>query len=82
MFQVGQKVKTRNGRNARVLCVDLCSAYSVVAAVMSNNVEVIYYYDKDGKINGNETPMDLIYERENDKLLHGSSRAYSYFIQG
>ncbi len=62
MFQVGQKVKTRDGRNARILCVDLCSIYSVVAAVMSNSVEVIYYYESNGKVNDVETPLDLINE--------------------
>ena len=62
MFQVNQKVKTRDGRNARILCNDLCSFYSVVAAVMTDETEIIYYYDVDGKVNGYETPMDLIYE--------------------
>ncbi len=62
MFQVNQRVKTRDGRDARVLCVDLCSIYSVVAAVMSNGVEIINYYQEDGKVNGFETPLDLIHE--------------------
>lgn len=62
MFQVGQEVKTRDGRVARILCVDLLSIYSIVAAVMRDDVEVIYYYDADGKVNGQETPVDLIHE--------------------
>ncbi len=64
MFQVGQRVKTRNGRDARVLCVDLHSCYSMVAAVMTDGKEVLYYYQEDGKVKNFETPMDLIYDQQ------------------
>lgn len=60
MFQVGQKVKTRDGRSVRILCVDLHSIYPVVAAVMTNDIEIINFYNHDGKIKDVETKMDLI----------------------
>lgn len=62
MIEVGQKLKTRDGRDARILCVDFDNVYPVVAAVMCFENEVIYFYNKDGKIKDIETHIDLMTE--------------------
>ena len=60
MFQVGQKVKTRDGRDARIICTDFVSIYCVLAAVMTGDIEILYYYNKEGKNKDFETPIDLV----------------------
>lgn len=60
MFHVGQKVKTRDGRDARILCTDFRNMYSVVAAILNDDTEIIYFYDSNGKVKNFETPVDLI----------------------
>lgn len=67
MFKVGDKVKMRNGKEARILCTDLKNPNGpIVAAFFVGNFEVArnftadgYYYSSDS-----ETQYDLIKEPE------------------
>lgn len=60
-FEVGQRVRTKEGQPARILCVDFNNPlFSIVAAVKLNGFETIFYYDKDGRVNMQNTPLNLV----------------------
>lgn len=63
-FRVGDVTTTRNGRKARIICVDLDSSrYTVVAAIRLNETseERLVARTSMGKLyNKKETPLDLL----------------------
>lgn len=64
MYTLESKVKTRDGRKARIIAVDRKhGSYPVIALVMGDTVvEVAYYYYSNGRFfaDGLESPLDLI----------------------
>ena len=58
----GAKVETRSGRSVRILCTDIKSAYSIVAATMcEDGEEAVTEYDADGHFcKGCEDNCDLV----------------------
>lgn len=62
----GAKVETRSGRAVRILCTDIKSAYSIVAAVMcKDGEEAVTEYDANGHFCiGSEDNCDLVIVEE------------------
>jgi len=62
-IQLGKKYKTRNGFNARVICVDCKGTqYPVIALVEQDNFDVVYSYSEYGfyDVNYEKHDLDLI----------------------
>jgi hypothetical protein len=88
MFEVGQKVKTRSGLDARILCTDLrtgCnSPFTVVAAVLfSDGEERARNYMANGRYRTDiEDPSDLMLPaRDVWVVLHASGCLEIYEIE-
>jgi len=64
MFKVGDKGKTRNGMDYRVICVDVVGNEPVVALLADEDgIESSYHYHEDGCFYGDgEGDLDLIKE--------------------
>ena len=62
----GAKVETRSGRSVRILCTDIKSAYSIVAATMcEDGEEAVTEYDANGHFCiGSEDNCDLVIVEE------------------
>ena len=62
----GAKVETKSGRSVRILCTDIKSAYSIVAATMcEDGEEAVTEYDADGHFcKGCEDNCDLVIVEE------------------
>ena len=62
----GAKIETRSGRAVRILCTDIKSAYSIVAATMcEDGEEAVTEYDADGHFCiGSEDNCDLVIVEE------------------
>lgn len=62
----GAKVETRDGRDARILCTDIKSEYSIIAAVMcKDGEEAVTEYDANGHFCiGSEDNCDLVIVEE------------------
>lgn len=64
MIEMGKKYKTRDGRNARVLCVDFKSNAPVIALISyPNGKELALNFDKNG-VKGSDQNLDLIEVKE------------------
>jgi hypothetical protein len=80
-YEVGQRLRTRSGFPARILCTNLANEkFNIVAAVKMHGNEVIYYYNSEEK--EMKTSLDLVsnyidYTREMDacigNLLNGTT---------
>jgi hypothetical protein len=62
MIDINKKYRTRDGKNVRVLCVDLGSMQPVVAAVTTEKGEQLELYCLDGCyfVEGGPNPRDLV----------------------
>lgn len=62
MFKVGDKVKTRDGHDARILATDLKGSDSIAAAVVIGDCEYISMHGSNGKLCLSEKnhPLDLM----------------------
>lgn len=67
-----QKVVTRDGRSARVICTDANCDNPIIALVTAfDNSEVIYSYTKDGFINNfGECNLDLFFDTKRDGFVN------------
>jgi hypothetical protein len=65
-IELNKTYRTRDGRKARVICVDRRSDYSIVALIspgLNNAVEDVFIYLSDGICSATEDlPLDLISE--------------------
>ena len=60
-FTVGQHVKTRDGRDARVICVDVIGAHKIVALIKNGEHESIVGFYANGHFScDSESASDLI----------------------
>lgn len=57
--KAGESVCTRDGREARIICFDrINDKFPIVALVLNNDKEVIYYYNDEGKDSDNDDEKD------------------------
>lgn len=63
-FTVGMKLKTRDGRDARILATDVDSNRSMAAAVKFNNIEAVLCYFPDGRYDATNDHLNLVSPKE------------------
>lgn len=67
-FKVGRFYKTRDGRKARVICVDALNNWPLVALVLTDGSEVYFDYNLSGRRHPRDTyPTDLVAEWEDPR---------------
>lgn len=63
MIDINKKYKTRSGRSVRILCVDACRTFCVIALILIEGKEDVFAFTKEGKcfdIDDKESQYDLI----------------------
>ena len=60
-----RNVVTRDGRPARIICTDAKGKYSVIALVETDDTEITYKFNEEGKyLDGDEDNRDLFFASE------------------
>ena len=60
-----RNVVTRDGRPARIICTDAKGKYSVIALVETDDTEITYKFNAEGKyLDGDEDNRDLFFASE------------------
>ena len=60
-----RNVVTRDGRPARIICTDAKGKYSVIALVETDDTEITYKFNAEGKyLDGDEDNRDLFFATE------------------